>query len=269
MSAVDIKTLGIVAGGGELPYALRDRCKERGIKTHIVGLKNYVDDEALANIIVPIGSAGKIFKAFHAQGITDLVLIGKLGRPRIIDLKPDLKTLGFFARLGKKAFNGELGDDGLLKALRDELERDGFALHGVHRFLPELLAEEGVLTAAAPTDLQRADITLGIAESQKLGQADIGQSVIVHDGAIVGREDAIGTDALIRRADVGILVKTCKPQQDRDLDMPTIGPKTVQAAHENGLSGIAVQAGETLIADRGETIKLANDYGLFLIGVSL
>ena len=272
MSGASVKSLGIVAGGGELPQALADRCKEQGIHTHIVGLKNYAD-EALANIVIPIGSAGKIFKAFHAQGISDLVLIGKLGRPKILDLRPDFKTLSFFGRLGAKAFNGQLGDDGLLKALRDELEIDGFTLHGVHKFLPELLAEEGALSRLEPTSQQRADIALGVEESQKLGAADLGQSVIVHDGSVIGREDASGTDALIREASTnmrgGILVKTCKPQQDRDLDMPTIGPRTIQAAHENGLSGIAVQAGETLIADRAETIKLADQYGLFLIGVSL
>jgi len=223
MSGASVKSLGIVAGGGELPQALADRCKEQGIHMHIVGLKNYAD-EALANIVIPIGSAGKIFKAFHAQGISDLVLIGKLGRPKILDLRPDFKTLSFFGRLGAKAFNGQLGDDGLLKALRDELEIDGFTLHGVHKFLPELLAEEGALSRLEPTSTNMRG---------------------------------------------GILVKTCKPQQDRDLDMPTIGPRTIQAAHENGLSGIAVQASETLIADRAETIKLADQYGLFLIGVSL
>jgi len=172
MSGASVKSLGIVAGGGELPQALADRCKEQGI--HI---------------------------------------------------------------------------------------------------LPELLAEEGALSRLEPTSQQRADIALGIEESQKLGAADLGQSVIVHDGSVIGREDASGTDALIREASTnmrgGILVKTCKPQQDRDLDMPTIGPRTIQAAHENGLSGIAVQASETLIADRAETIKLADQYGLFLIGVSL
>lgn len=267
MGASNIHKLGIVAGGGALPRALIERCKKQAIQTHIVGLKNFIDDDTPSNIIIPIGSAGKIFKAFHAQAISDLVLIGKLGRPKITDLKPDIKTLSFFARLGKKAFNGQLGDDGLLKALRDELEVDGFRLHGVHKFLPELLAGEGTLTTTAPSVAAQADIALGLVASQKLGAEDIGQSVIVHDGVVVGREDMRGTDALIRGARAGVLIKTCKPQQDRDLDMPTIGVKTVLAAHEQGLSGIAVQAGETLIAQRDETIKLADQYGLFIVGM--
>lgn len=269
MATPKVEKLGIVAGGGILPRALYERCKDLGVQTHIVGLKHYCDDSDLPNIIIPIGSAGKIFKAFHAQAITDLVLIGKLGRPKLRDLKPDIKTLSFFAKLGRKAFNGELGDDGLLKALRDLLEHDGFALHGVHKFLPELLAGEGVHTNAKPTQDQLRDIELGIQASQELGREDKGQSVIVYNGNVIGREDEQGTDALMRAASQGVLVKTCKPQQDRDLDMPTIGPNTIKIAAHQGLSGIAIQAGETIIAEREQVIALANEMGLFLIGVKL
>ena len=83
-----------------------------------------------------------------------------------------------------------------------------------------------------------------------------------------------GTDALIRRsADLkrkgtgGVLVKVSKPQQDRRMDLPTIGPATVQAVKNAGFVGIAVEAGSVLISQSEQTVKLANQLGIFIVGV--
>jgi len=262
--APSIQKLGIIAGGGELPTKLLEICKARDISSYIIGIQGQAEP-ALCDTIMPVGKAGGIIRHLRQRDIHDLVFIGKMHRPSWGDLRLDFKTIGFFARVG---FN-TLGDDGLLKAMRRELEGDGFTLHGVHEFMPDLLADAGTLGQVAPSAAQRQDIDMGIEASQELGRNDLGQSVIVHHGMITGHESKAGTDALIRASQGGILVKTCKPQQDRDLDLPTIGPKTIEAAYRAKLSGIAVQAGATLIADRAETITLADQYGLFLIGVEL
>jgi DUF1009 family protein len=89
-----------------------------------------------------------------------------------------------------------------------------------------------------------------------------------------------GTDAMLARiADlrergriptakgVGVLVKAPKPAQDRRLDMPAIGPRTVEAAAGAGLAGIAVVAGSTIIAEPAEVGRAADQAGLFVQGI--
>ena len=46
-----------------------------------------------------------------------------------------------------------------------------------------------------------------------------------------------------------MLVKAPKPGQDRRIDLPTIGPQTIAGAARAGLAGIAVVAGEVIMAE--------------------
>ena len=110
--------------------------------------------------------------------------------------------------------------------------------------------------------------------SQALGRLDIGQSAIVEDGIVLGLEAAEGTDKLIKRCKSykkkpkgGVLVKTCKPQQDKDLDLPTIGPDTVELCAEAGLNGIALHAHHSLLLDIEKVKDLANKHKLFVSGI--
>ena len=95
-------------------------------------------------------------------------------------------------------------------------------------------------------------------------------------GIVLGVEAIEGTDALVRRCGElrrkiagGVLVKVCKPQQDRRADPPVIGPATVAAVAAAGLAGIAVEAGGVLVVDRPEAVRLADEKGLFLVGTRL
>jgi hypothetical protein len=63
-------------------------------------------------------------------------------------------------------------------------------------------------------------------------------------------------------------VKAKKPSQERRIDLPTIGPRTVEGAAKAGLRGIAVEAGQALLLDRQGLIAAADRLGLFVVGVS-
>lgn len=269
----DIKVLGIVAGGGALPGILADACDKNGIKPFIVGIEGQVDPHILKgreHVIYRLGLAGRMIDALKAHQAWDLVLIGAVKRPRLTSLRPDLKTATFFAKMGLKV----LGDNDLLSAVRRELERDGFAIHGVHEFIDELLAPEGLIGKYKPSKQDEIDIEFGFKVSQTIGRLDIGQSAIVENGIVLGVEAAEGTDELIRRCGAlkkkdkgGVLVKTCKPQQDKALDLPTIGPDTVQACAAVGLNGIAIHARHSLIADIDAVRKLADEHKIFVTGI--
>jgi hypothetical protein len=266
--------LAIVSGGGTLPVQLAERCRGQGIEPFLIGFAGQTDRAAITaypHIWTSLGRAGSVMKALKARGIQDIVMIGAMKRPQIWQLWPDWKTLTFFAKIGFRA----LGDAGFLSILRAELESEGFRLHGVHRFLPELLAPQGCLTKTAPAPEDRDSIALGIRESQRIGALDIGQSVVVQGARILGVEDNKGTNALIRRCPAAtggapaFLVKTCKPQQDRDLDLPTIGASTVENCHRAGIKGIVVQAGATLLTEREKLVELADKYQIFVLSVDI
>ncbi len=66
-----------------------------------------------------------------------------------------------------------------------------------------------------------------------------------------------------------MLVKIAKPGQDRRLDLPSIGPATVEAASQAGLRGIAVEAGGALVVDRDAVVRAADASGLFVIAIAV
>jgi DUF1009 family protein len=267
MSALPTR-LGIVAGGGALPKKLLTFCDSKNIETFIVGFEGHVDPSILDgrdHMLTRLGAAGQIIRVLKDKQYTHLVMIGSVKRPKLSEMRPDFRTVTFFAKLGLRA----LGDDGLLKAVRSELEDEGFTIHGIQDIVPDLMMPKGVLGRVEPTDDQYEDIRIGMAGSRKLGAEDIGQSVVAFEGDVIGTEDEDGTNALIRRSAMqgAILVKSSKPQQDRKLDMPTLGSDTVRLCASLGYAGIAAEYGGVLLAEREEMIALADELGLFVVGV--
>ena len=269
-----MKKLGIIAGSGALPHALIEACERMKRPFFVLGLKGQANpkefDKALPMVWIRLGAVGKAFRLMKKEGVEEVVMIGAVKRPSFVGLFPDLRGMKAIAHLKKKS----LGDDGLLRGIAKEIESEGFKVVGIDEILPHLLAKEGVYTWTVPLPKDQSDIKRGIEVAKLLGKVDVGQSVIVQQGLVLAVEGIEGTDALIRRsADLkrrgggGVLVKMTKPQQDRRMDLPTIGPQTVQAVKNAGFSGIAVQAGGVLISQSEQTVKLANQLGLFIVGV--
>lgn len=260
-------TLGIIAGAGALPGLLVSAARAQGRGFTVLGITGFCDP-ALANHWIHMGEAGRAFDLLKSAGAEEVVLAGGLRRPALGDIKPDLKGAGILARIAARLLPG-VGDDTLLSAIIAEFEREGFRIVGADQVLSDLLAPSGRLGAHAPDAGALADITVGLDAARGLGAADKGQAVIVLTGAVIGTEDAEGTDALIARHGKpgAVLVKAKKPQQERRADLPTIGPATVENAARAGLKGIAVEAGHTLVLGREEVARAADAAGLFVVGV--
>lgn len=267
-----VEKLGIIAGGGALPERLLAACDKDGRDSFVVAFEGQTDPTLLQGrkyLLTRLGAAGLIINTLKSNGIHDLVFIGSIRRPSLVEMRPDFRAMKFFARLATHA----LGDNGLLTAMKQELELEGFRLHGAHLFMQDLLAAPGPLGNCAPKADDEDDIRRGLAALRTMGPLDIGQALVVQEGIILGVEAAEGTDALIRRCRElkrkgrgPILIKISKPGQDRDLDMPTIGPDTVMIAKECGFSGIVVEAGATLVLDPGRVAEIADETGVFVYG---
>lgn len=267
--------LGILAGGGELPRRLIAAANASGRDVFIIGFHGQTDAETVANtphLMTRLGAAGEAFAALKAAGVKEIVMAGHIRRPSLLELRPDWRAARFFAKAGFAM----LGDDGLLKAVRHEIEGEGFSLIGPQDVLQSLISPAGVLTTTKPDATAESDINRGIAILQTLAPLDIGQAVVVQQSLVLGIEAIEGTQQLIKRAgelrregEGGVLVKLSKAQQDSKFDLPTIGPETVRQCAAAGLRGIAFEAGRSILLDQVATVTAADNAGLFLFGVEL
>jgi UDP-2,3-diacylglucosamine hydrolase len=265
--------LGILAGAGELPRRIIEACRAADRDFFVLAFKGEADPAILVDVphaTVRLGAAGEGFRLLHEAGVDELVFAGSLKRPTVTSLRPDWRAAKFFARIGYRA----LGDDGLLSAVIAELEGEGFKVVGADTLLRDDLAPHGLFGLVAPDAQAEADIAHGLTIARALGALDIGQAVVVQQGLVLGVEAIEGTDALLmrcrdlrREGPGGVLVKIAKPRQERRADLPTIGRRTVEAAHAAGLRGIAVEAGSTIVLDRPAIVAVADAAGLFVIGV--
>ncbi|MFC0408195.1 LpxI family protein [Roseomonas elaeocarpi] len=267
--------LGLFAGGGELPLRVAAAARQAGREVRVVLLQDFAlpaDWAGFPSLTLRLGALGSAIPWLREQGVRQLVLAGNVRRPSFLALRPDAASARYIARIGMRAFSG---DDGLLKAVRRVLEEEGFILLGAQALLHDIQVPPGLLTRAAPSERDHDDIRRGVAVVRSLGQLDVGQAAVVQQGLVLGVEGVEGTDALIRRCGElrrdgggGVVVKLVKPSQDRSLDMPTIGPETVEATRAAGLSGIAFEAGGTLLLNRDATVAAADRHGIFLLSLS-
>lgn len=262
--------LGILAGGGSLPRRIADTARDAGRPVFVIAFDGQTDPETvdgLPHAWMRLGATTKTLQALHAAGCGEVVMAGPMKRPALSSLGLDLRSTAAIARAGARVF----GDDGLLSLIVEEMERDGFTVIGIEDVLGGYLAPSGTLTVIAPDDRALADARRGIATLSVLAQADIGQAVVVQEGLVLAVEAVEGTDAMIaragslkREAGAPVLVKGRKIGQNDRVDRPTVGPATVAAAATAGLSGIVIEAGQTLIVDRPVTVAAADAAGLFL-----
>ena len=248
-----------------------------GRAVFIVGLEGFAEPPVIApwpHVFLRMGAAGRIIAALRQRGCLDLVLIGPVRRPSFLDIRPDAEGTKMLARIGRAAF---AGDDGLLSAVIRVLSEEGFRVLGAHEILDAALGPRGLLSRVQPDATAMADIRRGITVTRALGSVDVGQGCVVRAGVVIAVEAVEGTDAMLARCGAlldamgmekpaGVLIKTLKPGQDRRADLPTIGPDTIRHAAEAGLSGIAYDAGGTILADREGCIAEADRLGLFVLG---
>ena len=270
--------LGIIAGGGELPIAVAEAAAASGRNVFILALKGSADDRVsrFAHEWNTLGELGRAMKLLRAHGVCEVLLAGKVARPRFSEVKLDAKGIMVLPRVVAAA---RKGDDALLRCMVSLFEDEGFKAIGVAEAAPALLASEGVLGRIRPSEDDRADIAVAVKVVRAMGALDIGQAAAVCAGLVLAVEAAEGTDRMMARVGQlpeairgvpgkpkGVLVKAPKTLQDGKTDLPVIGTETVKNVATVGLAGIAVEAGAALIMNRAGVIKAADEAGIFVMG---
>ena len=275
-----MQKLGLIAGGGGLPVEIAEHCERSGRPLFVVRLKGFAG-EALAPYAgaeVGVAELGKCIKVLKRAGCQAICLAGNVARPDFSSLVPDLRGL---ALLPKVIATAKKGDDALLRLLVTEFEKEGFTVEGAHDVMEDLSLPAGPLGRHTPGDDALADAMKALEVARAIGRLDVGQAAVVAHGLVLAVEAQEGTDALLGRvaelpghlkgkpgAGAGVLAKASKPIQETRVDLPTIGLATVQGVARAGLAGIVGEAGRLLVLDREETVALADELGVFILGVA-
>lgn len=267
--------LTILCGSGDMPLEVARAAAARGRDLFMLGIAGEADTaiEDYPHRWISYAEVSQFFEVLKTAGSTDLVIIGRVRRPDIKEFRFDLRLV----RLLPKVLLTAIGNDNsILSTIVRVIESKGIRVHGAHEVAPDLLLGPGTLGKARPNRQDRADIALARTVLADLGAHDIGQAVVVRKGRIVAVEASEGTDSMLQRCiDIaarhrdsgGVLVKLPKPGQEMRVDMPTIGPATVEAAARARLNGVAAIAGQTLVAGRQALREAANRTGLFVAGL--
>ena len=275
------RPLAIICGAGDFPVALASAAIEAGREPLLIGLVGSADRriEAFAHLWLHLGEVGKFLAALRERGIEEIVVVGAIKRPELTDLRFDFGALKKLPSL-TALFRG--GDNNLLTGVARILEEEGLKLVGAAEVAPRLVAPDGALTDRTPSAEALADARLGGALIGALSPFDVGQAAVIANGRVLAIEAAEGTDAMLARvADMrasgrlglkgraGVLVKAPKRDQDMRLDMPAVGPLTIDGARRAELQGIALAACRVLLIGREACARAAQEAGLFLHGMEL
>ena len=270
--------LGIISGGGGLPCDVARASLQAGRPVHLIGIRGEAGEhiEDFSHSWVKWGEVGRLFETLKRENCRDVVIIGSVTRPDLSKMRMDLgalKLLPFIMKLRSG------GDDSVLSKIAGLFEDKGHRVCSVLDLVPALAADLGDMTAHQPSDLAKRDIERGLEIAKAMGPFDVGQAVVVVNNHVIAVEGAEGTDRMLERCQAlkqwgrkgnhGVLIKVPKPTQDRRIDLPTIGPKTIELVKAAHLAGIAVAAGETVIADKEQTLAAANRDKLFVRGVEV
>ncbi len=274
--------LGIICGGGAFPFAVAESAIRDGRDVVLLPLRGFADPKAVSRAGLPtewlsLGAVGGALAALRRHGCRQVVMLGYVMRPRILSLRPDWTMLRVLPRF-IRALRG--GDDHLLSRIGAYFEEQGFELVGAHEIAPDLLLPAGQLGRVAMRPVDEDDARIGLALVRALGPFDVGQGVVVAARHVQAVEAAEGTDLMLERcasiralgrvglgARSGVLVKAPKPGQDRRLDLPSLGIRTVEGAARAGLAGIAVEAGGVMAVEAAAMIAAADASGLFVVGI--
>ncbi|WP_342362383.1 LpxI family protein [Terrarubrum flagellatum] len=273
--------IGVLCFGGDLPLAVAEATRARGRDVFTIGFRGHAGSEIerFPHAWVKLGQIGRFFRLVRQHAIRRIIIVGAITRPALRDLSLDWRGVWDIPRIVRMLRGG--GDDNALRAIIAYFEENGLTVLGISEIAPELLAAAGDLGSVRLSEDERANAAIGLAVLDALSPFDAGQACVVIDGRPVAIEGAEGTDAMIARVAemrangrlrlqgrCGVLVKAAKKGQDLRVDLPTIGPRTIENALAAQLAGVAVESGKSLIADRENCLATADRAGIAVVGLS-
>ena len=272
-------TLGLIAGAGRFPLVVAECARRGGERVVAVAVRGAASPE-LARYVdrlywVGLGQLGRIIRCLKREGVTSAVLAGTVAHRtmfaplRLLRYRPDWRTVRFWYQ----RLHGDRRADSILSAFAEELAEEGIEVENSLERVPHLTVGPGCLTRRKPTQREWADIRLGWKLAKAMGGLDVGQTVVVKEGAALAVEAIEGTDEAIRRgASLGngevVVVKVAKPNQDLRFDVPTVGTRTIEVMAQAGARVLAIESHKTLVLDQEDFVRLADRADITVVALS-
>jgi DUF1009 family protein len=274
-----IRNLGLIAGNGRLPLLVARGMKDAGNRVCCVGLREQYDLQLpqFCHEFHQVGllRIGQWCRILRKAQVTEAVMVGSVSKKRMHDRWrlfrqiPDWRA----AVLWYRHLRHDRRNAAVLRAVAEELDRNGITLIDSTAYIKDQLAEEGVMTRTQPTAAQQADIDFGWPLLMQTVELDIGQSMAVRERDVIAVEAVEGTDAMIERAGElcpskgWTLLKTAKREHDMRADVPTIGLATIERAARAGCGCIAVGAARVILVDKPAVVAAAEEKRIAVVGI--
>ncbi len=269
--------LGLIAGNGRFPLLVLDAARTQGFEVVVAAIKEEAFSEieshgASAVHWLSLGELSKLIDTFKSEGVRRAIMAGQVKHKQIFSsIRPDWRLAKLLLSLRTR------NTDALLGAVAKVLADEGITLENSTSLIQPLLAKPGIFTRRSPSEQEQMNINYGRTVARHLAQYDIGQTVVVAEGACVTVEAMEGTDATIERAGQIMasldslpstlsraltVVKIAKPNQDMRFDVPVIGVRTIEVMRKAGASCLAVDAEKCLLLDGNRIFDVADSAGI-------
>ncbi len=258
---------GLIAGNGRFPFLVLQSARDQGIDVVVAAIK----EETFPEIVscgypvhwLGLGELGKLIRLFRSSGVQKAIMAGQVKHAQIFGSSfPDLTMIRMLAGLKQK------NTDALIGGIAGVLEGEGISLVDSTVLLKPHIAREGTLTRRGLNKAEIADVDYGRPIAHRIASMDVGQTILVRDRAVVAVEAMEGTDAVILRAGEIVhrknltVIKVSKPKQDMRFDIPVVGLSTLKNMIASGATALVIDAGRTLVFDRDEFVKTADEHNI-------
>ena len=267
-----MERIGLLAGTGKLPVECTRAAKKHGYEVYAIALLPNADKE-LKEVAphyeeISIGQLDTLIKYLQANDLKKVTMIGNVTKELLFsgEIQADARALQLIMMLPDR------NDDTIMMAFIRELAKAGAEAFDQTILIRSLMPSRGQLSAREPSEAERKDMEFGFRMAKELGRLDVGQTVVVKDLAVMALEAIEGTDACIKRGGElarggAVVVKVAKPAQDDRFDVPTVGLETLKTMIASGCKALAIEASKTLLVEREEFIKLADEKDIAIVAI--
>ena len=264
--------IAVIAGEGTLPKVIIKKFQKKKINICIINLskKKIINRKNTYNL--NITEISKILNLLKKNHCNEVILAGKVSRPNIDEFKLDYQIIKLLPEI---IFNSKKGDSYLLDFIVNLFKKNKINVISCLKYLPEITAD-GFICPSKISNKDIADIRKGKMLLNHINSKfDVGQSIVINNGFVVGIEAAEGTDLMLNKiisiqkkinkgSLSGVLIKMPKKIQDIRVDIPTIGFRTIQNCIRAGIRGIALKKNENIFLDQKKSFKLIKQNNFFI-----
>jgi len=269
-----LESIGLIAGNRSLPLEFARLARAAGVKRIVAVAAEGETDPALASLVddlvwLNVGQISKMISTFTSRGVKQCVMAGQIAPKNLFDFRPDLRALGVLLRLKEKNAHTIFG------AIADELKKDGVELIAATPWLAPLMPQAGFALGPGLSAKQKEDVAFGFQLAKEVSRLNIGQLVVVKDGAVLAVEGFEGTDQCLTRGGGlagknggAVAIKVAKLNHDMRFDIPCLGVKTFETCAAAKISVLALESGKSLLLERDACEAIAKKNHLSVITLS-